>query len=221
MQQLGVFAKFWEPGQVKTRLASAVGARRAATIYRSFLQATLSRLAVCICQRVLVYTPEERAAEFEQLAGNDWHVQPQGDGDLGQRMSTYFEAALASGFNKVVLVGSDTPTLPPQRVSEAFAALDDKSVVLGPTEDGGYYLIGLSRPAPEVFQVISWSTSQVYAQTVSQLRKRGIDFCRLPEWYDVDDKADLDRLVTDLKAASPDDPALLAMRGVVLDDRSG
>ncbi len=203
-RQLGVFAKYWKPGRVKTRLAKTEGDVRAAELYRIFLQATLRRFSDCDCRRLLVYTPVERRDEFERLANDNWELEPQAVGDLGERMQQYFRASFNLGSTKVLLVGSDSPTLPRSRIDAAFQLLDDCEVVLGPTEDGGYYLIGSTREIPEMFDGIAWSTPQVWSQTVERLRAASVRFRALDVWYDVDDRASLDRLRDELEKSAND-----------------
>ncbi len=192
--ELGVFAKFWQPGAVKTRLAASVGNERAAEIYHEFLTTTLARFGHLADRRVIGFTPAERQAEFAQLAGSDWSLRPQADGDLGGRMHTYFEQSFADGVERVVLIGSDSPTLPVEFIEQAFELLAQKQVVLGPTEDGGYYLVGISGSIRPIFEEIPWSTPDVWKTTVAQLNQHSIDYAELPLWYDIDDEEDLKRL---------------------------
>src|SRR5690606_6809573 len=116
-------------------------------------------------ERWLVVSPPESLAVFSELAQPHWQVVPQADGDLGERMRRFFEAAFIAGAQRVVLIGSDSPTLPRERLDEAFRKLSTCDVVLGPSDDGGYYLIGCARPIDAIFKDISWSTPQVFEQT--------------------------------------------------------
>ena len=108
-----------------------------------------------------------------------------------------FAEHLAEGFERVVLVDSDSPTLPGQILEDACQALDQHDVTLGPTSDGGYYLIGMHRFHAQLFEGITWSTPRVYAQTLAQAT--GLRVLELPEWFDVDVPADLERLRIDLE----------------------
>jgi rSAM/selenodomain-associated transferase 1 len=143
--------------------------------------------------------------EFQALAGRNWSVQLQAAGDLGRRMSSFFASALLRGDGPVVLIGSDSPTLPTDYVEQAFDLLDEVPVVLGPSTDGGYYLIGASGQIPCVFTGISWSTSRVCQQTISLLRQAGCRFASLPQWYDVDDMVGLVGLRDELAAMTQSD----------------
>lgn len=212
MRQLGVFAKYWQPGAVKTRLASAIGEEKAADLYKAFLTATLRRGASVADQRTLVFWPPEREALMAALGGAAWHLQPQSEGDLGERMQSFFAAAFGNHMAQpqqasenqqqtpasVVLIGSDSPSLPMEFIEQAFARLREVPVVLGPSDDGGYYLIGLSQPRPELFENIAWSTPNVLEQTQTRLKATDTAYELLPRWYDVDELADVERLTSDL-----------------------
>jgi rSAM/selenodomain-associated transferase 1 len=220
-RQFGLFAKYWLPGQVKTRLAATEGPHRAAALYEAFLRTSLARFAKASARRVLAFTPRDRRDDFAALAGDSWHLQPQSEGGLGRRMREYFASAFAAGFQQALLVGSDSPTLPLEIIDQAFAALQIHDVVLGPTTDGGYYLVGAAREVPNIFEGIPWSTPQVWQHTVDRLQAADIGFHVLQPWYDVDDRAALDRLSVELGDPSVTDPELLALRQVVGATNSG
>ncbi len=198
MRQLGMFAKFWAPGEVKTRLAARIGPEQAARLHRVFLETLIERLALVADRRVLVYTPSTRRLEFGELAAAGWELQPQDDGDLGQRMQVYFQRAFASGATQVVLIGSDSPTLPTMLIESAFKQLDETQTVLGPAADGGYYLVGATGAVPPIFDRIAWSRPSVWTDTVARLEAARWTFSALPCWYDVDDWDDLQRLRAEL-----------------------
>ncbi|MBI3462957.1 MAG: TIGR04282 family arsenosugar biosynthesis glycosyltransferase [Planctomycetes bacterium] len=191
---LGVFAKYWTPGQVKTRLAAALGQEAAARLYAAFLRTTLSRFRHCGDRRVVVFSPSDRRGEFKALCSGDWELAPQSTGDLGDRMHRFFADAFAKGASRIVLIGSDSPTLPAEYIDRAFDLLADSPVVLGPTTDGGYYLVGISGQIPPIFEGIAWSTPQVWRQTAERLAVAQLRYDILPQWYDVDESADLERL---------------------------
>ncbi len=223
MRQLGVFAKYWEPGQVKTRLAATLGDRRAADLYYAFLKTVLVRFDKrgCAnlageaggldCHRVLTYTPRERHADFARLAAGQWQLEPQAEGDLGRRMKAYFENAFSQGYHKVLLIGSDAPNLPTGRIVDAFAALQEAAVVLGPADDGGYYLVGARAEAPDIFAKIQWGSTYVWDQTLRHLQASATPYATLDPWHDVDDGAGLRQLQREL-ADCHDDVALQQLR---------
>ena len=114
--------------------------------------------------------------------------------DLGERLSRCFQNAFAEGAERLVVLGSDSPTLPLALPDRAFAALATTAVVLGPAQDGGYYLVGASRLVPEMFRGIAWGGPQVLAQSLSALAHAGLTPELLPTWYDVDTMADVEAL---------------------------
>jgi len=183
---VGLFAKWPQPGNVKTRLAGATSPAWAARVADACLRDTLLRLARLPVRRVLVFAPVEAEVDFARLAGDAVVVVPQGGGDLGQRMSHFIEQELQDGAEAVVLVGADSPTLPVAHVEQAFAELKRADVVLGPAMDGGYYLVGCGRRVPPIFQGIAWSTAQVLGQTIACLGDSPWRLALLPPWYDID-----------------------------------
>ena len=203
MHQLGIFAKYWAPGRVKTRLARVIGAESASRLARAFLATQLQRFRSLADRRDLVYEPPERGQAFRRLAGPAWTLVPQPSGNLGQRMLAYLQRAFDETAQRVVLIGADSPTLPPGMISRAFELLGDFPVVLGPSNDGGYYLVGAANSAPPIFDDIDWSTTSVWDQTVTRLSASGIPYACLPAWYDIDDFDDLQRLARDLAECAP------------------
>lgn len=183
---LGLFAKLPRPGAVKTRLAAAVSSEWAARVAEAFLRDSLARLAALPVYRMVVFAPAEAEAEFADLVRGKYELAPQTSGDLGQRMETFIAGQLAAGAYAVVLVGADSPTLPVEYVRQAFTALSRADVVLGPAQDGGYYLVGCGRQIPPIFHGIAWSSSGVLAQTIDRLQDSTWRLAVLPPWYDVD-----------------------------------
>ena len=196
-----MFAKYWRPGAVKTRLAAAIGDVAAAEVYRRFIVTLLARLDGVAERQQLCYWPDESAAEFQALPLDTWQLVPQSSGDLGARMRHYFEAAFAAGSRRVVLIGSDSPDLPLEYISRAFEQLQSHAVVLGPSDDGGYYLVGAAGGVPPIFDGVEWSSPRVWAQTLAALSAAGMKHFELPPWYDVDELADLQRLSLHLAAS--------------------
>jgi rSAM/selenodomain-associated transferase 1 len=187
-----VMAKEPVPGQVKTRLCPPLSPEAAARFHAAFVEDTLRRIAtgvVPLIDRVLAVTPDTGADWLERLAeGLKWRCEPQGAGDLGRRMERLLDAARAEQ-RTCVIVGSDTPDLPLRYVVQAIQALQSvgTDVVLGPSSDGGYYLIGARSPWPELFRNQAWGTSRVLAETCTRLRAAGAQARLLPVWHDIDD----------------------------------
>lgn len=201
--RFGIFAKYWQAGAVKTRLARVTGPEVAANLHRVFVQTLLNRFRQLPATRVVVVTPWERQSDFARLAGPDWKVASQSSGDLGERMAAFFRTSLLEHeADRVVLIGSDSPTLPVHYVEHAFELLASNQVVLGPSADGGYYLVGAARDVPPMFHHVAWSTPLVWDQTVRWLQGAQIPFAELPPWYDVDDEQDLRRLAEELRQKS-------------------
>lgn len=202
MNVLALFAKYWQPGAVKTRMASQWGDATAARLHRVFLECLLKRLDHIGDERWLVFTPGESHAAFAELADENWRLCEQAPGDLGQRMAACFRDAFLAGATRVVLLGADSPNLPRSHIQQAFELLDHHQVVLGPAADGGYCLVGARDNGPPIFADIAWSTNRVYAQTIERLHFAGMAYACLPPWYDVDTPDDLERLRGDLKTAA-------------------
>jgi uncharacterized protein len=209
---LAVFARCPMPGRVKTRLAAAIGAEGAARLYAAFL-ADLAR-ALPDPRWALRWWVAPPADGFAaQLGVDPGACREQRGRDLGERMRCAFASARAEGFARCVLVGSDTPQLHAGVVAEAFGGLDEADVVLGPAEDGGYYLIGLREPH-DVFRGVAWSTPTVLDRTLARVRSLALRLKLLATRFDVDEAADLDRLRTLL--ASPDGATAMPATAAVL-----
>lgn len=190
---LVVFVKWPQPGRVKTRLAEEIGAERAAGIYRALATATLAeaRTGWPVRDLRVAFDPPENAAEFPGWLGRDLRFVEQGEGDLGARLSRVSDRLFAEGADTVTIVGSDCPLLSGRLLAMARAAVEDGNFVLGPAADGGYWLIGLPRRAPELFTDVPWSTDQVFTRTRARLEEREEPCALLPVLTDVDRAADV------------------------------
>lgn len=203
MDALGIFAKQPVPGGVKTRLAAAVGHELAARAHRAFVEDLLERFRNAADQRLIVFTPDDARGFFQGIAAGQYDLLPQGTGDLGQRLQRFFASVLGGARaeqtpgpdRRVVVIGSDSPTLPLTYVEEAFRLLGSNDVVIGPSTDGGYYLIGCRALVPALFTDMAWGGSHVLAQTVSRLSGTAHRMALLPPWYDVDTIDDWNFLV--------------------------
>lgn len=188
---LGMFAKKPEPGRVKTRLAAELGESLAVEIADAMLRDALalwgSDRFVEGGRRVVVFDPPHAGPWFDEITPAALALQAQAEGDLGARMSAFFQGEFEDGAAKVIVVGTDSPTLDPNFVISAFLLLDQKDVVLAPAMDGGYVLVGCRRFVPQLFQDIAWSTPAVLDQTTRAIEACGATLALLPPWYDVDD----------------------------------
>jgi len=207
---LYVFAKEPSPGQVKTRLVPPLSFAQAARCHRAFLSDTIrySRAAAAGVRLALAVAPagpKPYLADFASQQGLE--MLEQGEGELGERMERVMAAATRRD-QACILVGADTPDLPPEYLRQAFAWLRHTSVVLGPALDGGYYLIGARGLLPPVFHLDArWGGPEVLAETEARLRRAGISYELLTRWRDVDRYDDLEALALRLRRGESQAPA--------------
>lgn len=188
-----VFARVPALGRVKTRLAAGVGEAIALATYHELLAITYQAIVeagvpatVWLADTAAAQPSAEEAQHWPALAAC---CQPAGD--LGTRMATAFATAFAKGAGRVAIIGTDCPGLEAEHLVETFALLNTHDVVLGPATDGGYYLLGLRQPQPELFQNKAWSTDSVLADTLADAHRLGLRVALLPELRDVDTAEDL------------------------------
>jgi rSAM/selenodomain-associated transferase 1 len=193
-----VIAKRPLSGQAKTRLCPPCSPDQAAALYECFLRDTLDVVrAVPAVARLVLYLPHDADGYFRALAP-DFGLLGQVGESLGERLDNALADRLRHGFRQVVIVDSDSPTLPPAYLERAFALLEQADVVLGPTDDGGYYLIGSTRPQPRLLREVQMSTPDVLRDTLRLAQQELQRAALLPHWYDVDTVADLRRLRRDV-----------------------
>ena len=197
-----VVAKRPRAGKTKTRLSPPLTPEQASALYECFLFDTLDRMRqVCEAQHVIAYLDEP--AYFRRLA-LDFELVPQEGNDLGERLDHALTHYLSLGYKHAVIMDSDSPTLPWTYLSQAFDVLSDGAdVVLGPCDDGGYYLIGIKRPTPRLLREVHMSTPTVAAETIALAKDEGLNLICLPTWYDVDDAASLFRLRQEIETLDP------------------
>lgn len=200
---IAVMAKAPQAGEVKTRLVPPLTPEAAADLYRCLLLDKLLQVGqIPEVDRYVAYTPVEARPVIQELAPPPFALIPQSGADLGDRLHRLSTALLERGHAGAIIVDSDTPNLPSDCLAEALRQLsrDVVDLVLGPAEDGGYYLIGLKRPSRELFDDISWSTPSVLPETLRRASRRRLQTALLPSWYDVDTADDLLRLRRELTA---------------------
>lgn len=184
-----IFVKNPERGKVKTRLAESVGEKKALRIYNRLLQLTKSVTDKLNCIRQVWYSEFIEDEDLWSTAGYEKRLQAAED--LGERMKEAFRRAFDDGYEKTVIIGSDCAELTPLIIEQSFRALDDADIVIGPSEDGGYYLLGMTSFNADVFNNINWSTPAVYDATVSRIKNCNLSMHTLPELNDIDTKQDL------------------------------
>ncbi|HYM79800.1 MAG TPA: TIGR04282 family arsenosugar biosynthesis glycosyltransferase [Candidatus Limnocylindria bacterium] len=201
MKRIALFARRPEAGRVKTRLSPALPSELAHRLYRGMLLDAFGALrAVPDVQRLLYWAdPPVAAGEDSDPAG--FEVRAQRGADLGARLANAFAELLDPPGAHAIVIGADCPELGPRTLERALAALREHDLVLGPTIDGGYYLIGLRRPVPALFQDVHWGTEQVIAETRARAAATGTTWVELEPLADVDTPADLVNLVARALAA--------------------
>lgn len=187
-----LFLKWPEPGLAKTRLIPALGPETAAAVYRLLAEAEVAatRPKAREYDRLFCFSPADAEARIRAWFPGEG-VWPQPEGDLGQRMATAFEAGFRSGARRVALVGTDIPWVTRGLVARSFEALASADVVLGPTHDGGYYLVAMARPLPQLFEGIEWSSTGVLAATRDRAQALGLETHLVMPLTDIDTIDDL------------------------------
>ena len=192
-----VMVKAPRAGEVKTRLVPPLTGAEASSLASSFARDTVESVRRVASEVVIAYAPDDGRDVLEAVLGGEgllWFAQ-RGE-DLGARIESASAFAFERTSSPVIVIGTDSPTMPPTFVGRAFASLSarESDVALGPTEDGGYYLVGLRQPFPGLFRNVEWSTPRVYRQTALNASRLALRVLELPRWYDVDTSADLLRL---------------------------
>jgi uncharacterized protein len=192
VRALGILATAPIPGQVKRRLAEEVGASTAAEVYWQTGRRVVAAAVGSGYRTIVWYRPAQEAAHIrEWLEGLDRvELRPQTSGHLGFRLAAAFARHFGDGADRVVLIGTDCPGVDQRLVTEAFTGLGSADVVLGPTLDGGYYLIGLREPQPALFQDIPWGSTVAFAQTRARAQALGLTLRLLRPLRDVDTAQD-------------------------------
>ncbi len=186
---LVVVAKAPVPGEVKTRLCPEFTTQEATNLYRCFIQDRIKEIGNLTGMDLAIsYTPEDSNEYFARFLSNGFHLFPQRGKDLGERLSNIFVDKLAGEYDAVSIIDSDTPDLPRTIVQQSFQLLitDRADAVFGPCYDGGYYLVGMRQPHPELFQKIPWSTEKVLARTLEKAHSLDLQTKLLPQWNDLD-----------------------------------
>ena len=220
---LTVMTKAPQAGQVKTRLVPPLTPDEAAELNKCFLRDTAAAISSVIANNeacgIAAYTPVGVETAYADILPADFNLLPQRGVSFGERLYFAAEDLLRCGFDSVCLIDSDSPTLPATNFSEAIRILKmhGDRIVLGPCDDGGYYLIGLKKPHRELFEQIDWSTERVFAQTRARAREIGLEVELLAHGYDVDDAVSLRRLCKELLSQSTRDSVAPSTRKFLAD----
>ena len=221
-----IFIKYPEQGKVKTRLSKDIGKEKATMLYKFFVEALLNHKSLgCLPQKeidndlipnknnyelALFFTPNEKKDSIKEWLGDKYMLYPQVGNNLGERLLNAFKTISNLGAKKIVIIGSDTPALKKELINESFDFLNKNDIVIGPTIDGGYYLIGLSFTIKtydqfkdcKIFSGIDWSTENVFSQTITKIKQNKFTYDTLPEYYDIDNVKDLYLLKEDIYRTS-------------------
>ncbi len=188
-----IFLKYPEAGKVKTRLAKDVGALRAAEIYSEMSKEIIENLLDAGSYRTIIfYDPPEKENEIRNWLGDkQCPITPQAGETLGDKMADAFAQVFSSGSDKAVIIGTDCVDVSSKTITQAISSLNNVDVVLGPAEDGGYYLLGLNSHMPEIFREIEWSTDRVLNQTLERIKEKKLNYELLKTLKDIDTLDDL------------------------------
>ena len=194
---LVMFVRFPGQGQVKSRLAKDLGEEEATNLYRCFVEDLLERFSKEAYRLRIAFYPAEKEREMREMLGDEFSYIPQTGEDLGERMKLSFLRCFSEGARSVVLIGSDIPDLPARIVDEAFLALDRNEAVIGPSVDGGYYLLGFKQDTfnGDVFMGLPWGAETVFQETMKILHMAGALVHLLPVWWDIDKPEDIAALI--------------------------
>ena len=195
-----LFVKAPRIGTVKTRLQPELTRDQSLLLYQAMVEDTVRQFSgVGFCDLKIFFHPADAYEVMKTWLGNQLDYFPQQGNDLGERMYHAIAEMLNQKYDKVALVGSDIPTLDAATMVRAFASMDNYDVVLGPCNDGGYYLIGMKLPQPELFKGITWSTNLVLQQTIHRARSAGLEIVQLEKKSDIDTYQEVEELWNYLK----------------------
>lgn len=187
-----VFLKYPEEGNVKTRLAADIGNKHAVDVYIRITKNIINRLSTGSYDITICFDPAEKVNEIKSwIEKPDFNYVPQKGDNLGLRMVNAFEDSFLEGYNKTAIIGTDCPDLTNDLLTNSFDTLDNSDLVLGPSTDGGYYLIGLCDPRNSLFEDINWSTDKVLRQTIKKATALKLNYKLLDFKTDIDTAPDL------------------------------
>lgn len=199
-----VMAKFPSAGQVKTRLSPFLSDDQSASLAACFLKDTIAKVRQVTGNIIVAYSPAGAGEQLKALLpdGDGLRMVAQKGNDLGKRLESALLYAESEGFSPVIVIGADSPTLPPEFVKTAIESFksNETDIVLGATRDGGFYLVGLRQNYAELFENVAWSSDLVFGQMMRNVERLGLRLSKLESWYDVDTPDDLLRLRNEMLA---------------------
>jgi rSAM/selenodomain-associated transferase 1 len=212
---LAVFVRLPRAGKVKSRLARSLGAEKATKFYRLCVEQILEEFSRVpgFVEKYAFFSDLNDRNEIERWAGPWFRVLPQVKGDLGARLIQAFRQMFDRGACRVIITASDVPDLTAEIISGAVNALAGHDVVLGPSHDGGYYLVGMNRPHEELFHNITWSTERVFRETLKKIEELGLSVGSMPVLHDIDTETDLRQW---LEATRDDGRRVLAYARIII-----
>jgi rSAM/selenodomain-associated transferase 1 len=195
-QCLLFFVKYPQNGKVKSRLQDSLASEKIIELYKHFVMDILTTIQSINIPFIICFYPPDKESSVMNWLGSHYSYQKQQGIDIGERMKDSFKKTFSQGYQKVVLIGSDIPDLPSEILISAFSLLNKYDVVLGPSEDGGYYLIGFTNTgfSPQIFHNISWNTNLVFEQTINIVKEQEGQVHLLPTWNDIDTISDLKKM---------------------------
>ena len=225
MNKIAVFSKKPESGKSKTRLVPPLTLKEAKELSEAFLADTIRLIddIDCIDQRIIYFYPPPSSEYFKSIANGSigqlrinslkpespWMIKPQEGKDFGERLSNAIREELKScskkleiynnKIKKFIIIGSDSPTIPQRYIKEALLILKSEEIVLGPAQDGGFYLIGAKKSWPGIFKSVRWSSRNTLRDVILNLEKLSITYKLLPQWYDIDEITDIGKLSKEIK----------------------
>ncbi len=193
-----IMTKIPRAGNVKTRLQPFLSPEKSAEIATAFLKDAESKARKTCGKTIIAFAPrQEKDALLNFVSAQNTFIAQSGE-NLGERMQTAFQFAFENGSDSVVLIGTDSPSFPAEFIEQSFKSLENSDVVLGESEDGGYYLIGLKTLRKEIFENVEWSSPETFIQTVRNIENCKLKLSFIPKWHDVDLPEDLNKLRKEL-----------------------
>jgi len=188
-----IMAKDPFKSKVKTRLAKSIGEAGARGVYARLLYDTLNKILSPLSNdfRIILSLSTKSSEKYFTEAYPEFFIEIQCPGDIGVRMQQAFKSAFDKGAEKAVLIGTDVPRIDWSTINQAFEKVNDRSIVIGPTTDGGYYLVGMTSPGVNIFNNVSWSSLEVMRQTIKNIEAQGYKSVLLPKLMDIDNDQDL------------------------------